>query len=151
MTDFLIILVAIIVFLLIILIFLYNRLDRKRFYLDRNLKKNRDALDQWVRACDKISPGSGTEYFSAKKNHEKLACIEKLVRSVQKDSEEKLEIQESLLDFGAYFNELAAGYNHTLENSPLRKIYAFLGFKRYPPIEFYPDLKWQDARGTVQI
>ncbi len=138
MEDIMIIITGILVVLMLLVIALYNRMDRLRFRLDRLMHHASDALDDWADICHELHPGSADAYRKARKNWEKLACLQQMVSVVTENNEEKLNIQEQLLDFCSQLRQLADRYNDTLDGSILGGFYRMLGFLRYTPLDFYP-------------
>jgi hypothetical protein len=115
----------------------YNTLDKLRFFLKRTFQKAQDELDSWVLACEKIKPGCGQKYFSTKNFMEKSAYICEIIESVSEDTEEKLNIQESLLDFCLHYRQMAKLYNEKLKKPILRQVAKLFRFKPCPIIDFY--------------
>lgn len=141
MEDILIILLGVLALTVIVLVSLYNNMDRLRYRLDTLLRRARPALDEWVDICHSLHPGSGDEYRQAKRNWQKTACLQKMVETVKENSEEKLTLQEDLLDFCYQFRYMAEKYNEKLESSVFNKLYYAMGFRPYAVLDFYPDIR----------
>lgn len=63
-----------------------------------------------------------------------------MVETVKENSEEKLNLQEELLDFCFQFRYMAEKYNDKLESSVFKKLYHVLGFRPYTPLDFHPHI-----------
>ncbi len=135
-----IILITLVVLAMLIVIFIYNYLDRRRFHLERMFKGHKALLDEWVRACEQLRPGCGGAYFAAKKLPEQMECLRALVQSVTENSEDKLERQEELLDFCYNFTSMSAGYDRALARPLIGKVGRLLGFRPVGGLDFYPDV-----------
>ncbi len=138
MDQFTAILMAIFAIVMLILIGIYNKADSQRFRLDRFLKKEQEALDAWAAACEELQPGSSSAYRAAKKNWQRTACLQQMVQQVQENSEEKLELQEQLLEFCCIYSRMAGDYNKKLEDPVQGKLLQRLGFRPYTALDFYP-------------
>lgn len=125
---------------MLVVVFIYNGLDRRRFHLERMFKRNKEQLDDWVRACEKLAPNCGEAYFAAKKLPEQMECLRKIVRQVRENSEEKLDIQEQLLDFCYHFSRMADEYDGKLQSPVTGGVARLLGFKAVGGLDFYPDV-----------
>lgn len=141
MEDILIILLGILALAVIVVVSLYNNMDRLRYRLDTLLRRARPALDEWADMCQSLHPGSADEYRRARRNWQKTACLQKMVETVKENSEEKLNLQEELLDFCFQFRYMAEKYNDKLESSVFKKLYHVLGFRPYTPLDFYPHIR----------
>lgn len=140
MEDILIILLGLIALAVIAVVSLYNNMDRQRYRLDTLLRRAHPALDEWADICQSLHPGSADEYRRAKRNWQKMACLQQMVETVKENSEEKLDLQEQLLDFCFQFRYMADKYNEKLESSVFKKFYHALGFRPYTPLDFYPNI-----------
>ena len=140
MEDVLIILGAVLSLAVIVLIGLYNHLDRLRFHMDRLLAGAADGLDAWVACCEALSPGCGEAYHAAKKNWARTACLRDLAEGVRGSSEAKLSAQIELLEFCHRYNDLAERFNRWLDAPLAGRLAARLGFRPYAPLDFYPDV-----------
>jgi len=114
----------------------YNNLDKLRFFLKRAFQSAQSELDSWVEACEKISPGCGQKYFATKNFMKKSAFICEIIENVKEDTDEKLDIEESLLDFCIRYRELANMYNEKLKKPLYKQVAALLKFKPCPVIDF---------------
>lgn len=141
MDSFIAIVLAILAICMLVLIAIYNDMDRRRFRLDRMLKGAWPALNDWVEACEELRPGCAAEYRKAKQNWKRTACLQDMVTQVPENSEEKLDIQEQLLDFCYRYSQMAMGYNKKIEDPIGGKLVQLLGFKPYAPLDFYPDVQ----------
>ena len=151
MEDILIIAAAVLVAVMLALICVYNYLDRRRFFIDRLLGANQTTLDAWAKACGALSPGADEAYCKAKRNWERTAHIQRMVDTVKENSIEKLELQESLLDFCFHYNELAQRYNRALENPLLASVARLFRFRPYTLLDFFPDIQpQQDTKNPRQ-
>ena len=148
MEDFMIIVVAVLVVIMLAIIGLYNGMDRRRYRMDCMFRRCQAALNDWADACEELQNGSSGEYRRARRVWEKLAALQKMVETISENSEEKLEIQETLLDFCYQFRQLAEPYNEKLSGPILGGLYQTLGFRHYTPIDFYPHI--QAGRKTDQ-
>ena len=140
MEDFLIILGALVVVLVLAVIFVYNHYDRLRFHLERCYFAAKEPLNQWVRICAELRGGDDAGYSRCKKLADKTACIRELVESTE-NSEEKLSLQESLLEFCGSFNFQAEKYDHQLEATLSGRLAGLLGVRPIGKIDFYPDIR----------
>ena len=95
MDSFIAIVLAILAICMLVLIAIYNDMDRRRFRLDRMLKGAWPALNDWVEACEELRPGCAAEYRKAKQNWKRTACLQDMVTQVPENSEEKLDIHAS--------------------------------------------------------
>lgn len=141
MDSFVAIVMAILAVCMLVLIAIYNNLDRMRFRLDRMLKGAWPALNDWADACEELKPGSAAEYRKARQNWKRTACLQEMVTQVPENSEEKLDIQEQLLDFCYRYSQMAYNYNKKIEDPITGKLVQLLGFKPYTPLDFYPDIQ----------
>lgn len=141
MDSFVAILMAIFAVCMLVVIAIYNNMDRMRFRLDRMLKGAKPALDDWAEACEELQPGCAAEYRKAKQNWKRTACLQEMVTQVPENSEEKLDIQEQLLDFCSRYSQMAFSYNKKIEDPISGKLVQLLGFKPYTPLDFYPDIQ----------
>ena len=141
MEDVLIILLGILAVAMIAVISLYNHMDRRRYRMDCLLRRVLPTLDDWADICQELHPGSADEYRQARKNWQKTACLQKMVETVTENSEEKLDLQEQLLDFCYQFRCLAETYNEALESGIFAKLYRALGFHPYAALDFYPHIR----------
>lgn len=132
------ILMALFSLCMLIVIAVYNRLDRLRFRMDRMLKDAWPHLDVWARICEELQPGCSAEYRKAKPNWKRTACLQDMILNVTENSEEKLDLQVQLLDFCYRYSQLAYNYNRKLEDPLTGKLAQLLGFKPYTPLDFYP-------------
>lgn len=140
MQNIIIVLLAILSVAMIVLIAIYNGLDRMRFFMDRLLKAVEPGLDDWVDACEALRPGCGEAYRSAKKNWERTAILHDLIDTVREDSEEKQDAQEALLDFCHSYNAVAERYNARLAGA-LGQVASRMGFHPYGELDFYPGVR----------
>lgn len=140
MEDFFVILLSLVAIAVLVLIGVYNSLDRLRFRLDRMLKSARPALNDWAEECERLQPGVAAAYRAARPNWKKIACLKEMVDACSANSEEKLEIQEQLLDFCYRYSELAEKYNQKVTAPLTGWLARFLGFRPYAPLDFYPDV-----------
>lgn len=140
MENVIILLMTLVMVAMLIVIFVYNGLDRRRFRLERLFKRNKVALDDWVRACEQIRPDCGKAYFAAKKLPEQMERLRQIVQEVRENSEDKLDIQEQLLDFCYHFSRMAADYDRRLESPLTGWLARLLGFKAVGGLDFYPDV-----------
>lgn len=138
MEDFIIIVVAILVVIMLAVVGLYNGMDRRRYRMDCLFRRCQPALNDWADACEEIQPGCSQSYRKARRNWQKLECLQEMVGTVTDNSEEKLELQEMLLDFCYQFRQLAEPYNERLQGPILGELYRMLGFRHYTAIDFYP-------------
>lgn len=141
MEDFIIIVIGIFVVIMLAVIGLYNGMDRRRYRMDCIFRRCQPALNDWADACEELQSGSSEEYRKARRIHEKLACLQKMIENVTENSEEKLELQEMLLDFCYQLRQLAEPYNERLSGPIFGSVYKVLGFKYYTPIDFYPHIQ----------
>lgn len=132
------ILMAIFAIAALILIGIYNKADSQRFRLDRMLHKERELLDAWVTACERLQPGSSAAYRGTKKNWERTAFLQQMVLDVTENSEEKLELQERLLEFCYSFRQQVERFNKKLSDPTQGKLLKVLGFRPYTAPDFYP-------------
>ena len=140
MTDFLIILGALASLAVIAVILFYNRLDRLRFYMERQILAARPKLDAWAACCGELSPGADAAYQKARKGWEITAAVRDLAAAVTRNTDQKLSLQEELLDFCHGYNSLAERYDRTLEGKITGRLAALLGFRPYAVLDFYPDV-----------
>lgn len=141
MEEFWILLGVLAVVLMLALIFVYNHYDRLRFHLERYYAGAKKPLQQWVQACATLRGGDDAGYSHCKKLSDKTACLRTLVETTADNSDEKLDLQESLLEFCGSFNFLAEKYNSQLENRLSGKLAKHLGFRPIEKIDFYPEIK----------
>lgn len=141
MEDIFVILMGLLALAVIAVISLYNHMDRQRYRLDCLLRRARPALDEWAEICQSLQPGAADEYFRARRNWQKTACLQQMVETVKENSEEKLDLQEQLLDFCYQFRFIAEKYNEKLASSVFAKLYGVLGFKPYTVLDFYPHIR----------
>ncbi len=141
MDSFVAIVMAILAVCMLVLIAIYNNLDRMRFRLDRMLKGAWPALNDWADACEELKPGSAAEYRKARQNWKRTACLQEMVRQVTENSEEKLDIQEALLEFCHRYSQMTLSYNKKIEDPITGKLARLMGFKPYTPLDFYPDIQ----------
>ncbi len=139
MDSFLIILLGILVLAMLALIAYYNHLDRLRFRLDRLLKGAKPALEDWVEECEALQRGVSAAYKAAKGNWRKTACLQAMVTECRANSEEKLDIQEQMLEFCYRYSQLAEQYNQKLDTAG-GQLARLLGFQPYSILDFYPDV-----------
>ena len=140
MEDVWIILVGLLVVLMLAVIFVYNHYDRLRFRLERCYHAAREPLDQWVRLCAEQRGGDDAGYSRCRKLADKTACIRALVESTE-TGEEKLTVQESLLEFCGSFNFQAEKYDRQLTTTLSGRLAGLLGFCPVGKIDFYPDIR----------
>ena len=140
MEDVWIILVGLLVILMLAVIFVYNHYDRLRFRLERCYHAAREPLDQWVRLCAEQRGGDDAGYSRCRNLADKTACIRALVESTE-TGEEKLTVQESLLEFCGSFNFQAEKYNRQLTTTLSGRLAGLLGFRPVGKIDFYPDIR----------
>ena len=141
MEDVIIILLGILAVAVIAVISLYNHMDRQRYRMDCLLRRVRPMLDDWADICQDLHPGSADEYRRARKNWQKTACLQHMVETVTENSEEKLDLQEQLLDFCYQFRCIAEKYNEKLDTALFGKLYQTLGFHPYTVLDFYPHIR----------
>lgn len=142
MENAIVILLSVLAVFMLLVIALYNHLDRLRFRLDRNLHHARKDLAEWVALCAELKPGCDSDWRKAKHNWQKTACLQALVLEMKDlNSPEKLDAQEALLEFCYLYSDMARRYNARLESPLLGRAARLLGFRPYTPLDFYPDVK----------
>lgn len=140
MDSFVAILMALFAVCMLVVIGIYNNLDRLRFRLDRMLKGAWPALNDWVEECEALQPGVAAEYKAARPNWKKTQCLQAMVLACRENSEEKLDIQESLLDFCYRYSQMTEKYNRKVTDPLTGGLARLLGFRPYTPLDFYPDV-----------
>lgn len=141
MENFLIILACVAVCMVLACIFIYNYFDRLRFRMERQLKYRMEDLEKWASLCGALEPGSDQAFRAAKKLPDRMQSLAGMAQSVKTNSEEKLDLQESLLEFCFTYNETAEHYNARLTWPVLGAIARRLGFRHFAKLDFYPDVK----------
>lgn len=121
-------------------IFVYNGLDRRRFHLERMVKRHKEGLDGWARACEALRPGCAKAYFAARRLPDQMRCLRQMTQDVTENSEDKLDWQEQLLDFCYNFSQMADDYDRRLERPVIGKLGRLLGFRPVGGLDFYPDV-----------
>lgn len=141
MEDVLIVLIGIAFALVIAVISLYNHLDRYRYRLDIMIRRARPALDEWADICESLHPHSADAYRRAKRDWKKMEYLQQMAETVKENNEEKLELQEQLLEFCYQFRIMAEKYNEKLNSSLFGAFYRLLGFKPCTILDFYPNIQ----------
>lgn len=125
---------------MLVVIFVYNGLDRRRFHLERMVKRHKEGLDEWAQACEALRPGCAREYFAARKLPDQLRCLRQMAQETPENSDDKLDAQERLLDFCYNFSQMADDYDRRLERPLIGKLGRLLGFRPVGGLDFYPDV-----------
>lgn len=140
MDNFIAIVMSVLAICMLVVIAIYNNLDRLRFRLDTMLRRANPELEDWLEACEALQPGCTREYRQTKRNWQRSACLQALVSEVTENSEDKLDAQEALLDFCYRYSQMAEKYNRKVTDPVTGGLARLLGFRPYALLDFYPDV-----------
>lgn len=137
--DLSIIVVDIFAVLMLAIIFIYLRLDKKRFRIEVQFRPVRDALDAWVDAARERPECAAEAALYAKtrnvtKKYRALAAASEKARG--HETARMRECAAELAAFAEVYNDMAGDFNRSLERPVTGRVARLLGFRPLPELHF---------------